>query len=272
MTPRAFGTRRHEFEWQYGVESHVGIDRAAVRGIERKATTRSWWRAHERAIKNVVFVACLVPLAHLAWETWRVFQGSLALGANPIRELEIQTGLWTLRFLAITLAVTPLRQLSGVGMLARYRRMFGLFTFTYACVHLSMWVGVDWFFDWGEMGREIVKHKYILVGMATFLMLVPLAVTSTKGWVRRLGGARWARLHQLVYVCAITGTVHYLWAVKKDTLFPLVYFTLFAALLGYRAWQRLRPSLTSRAARAPKVSSVPTTSATEGSRTRDRAS
>jgi methionine sulfoxide reductase heme-binding subunit len=129
------------------------------------------------------------------------------------------------------------RELFGVGALARYRRMFGLFTFFYACVHLSMWVGVDWFFDWGAMGKEIVKHKYILIGMTTFVLLLPLALTSTNAAVRRLGGARWARLHRLVYVCAITGTVHYLWAVKKDTLFPLIYLAVFAALLAFRLWE-----------------------------------
>jgi sulfoxide reductase heme-binding subunit YedZ len=155
------------------------------------------------------------------------------LGANPIRELEIQTGLWTLRFLAMTLTISPLRKSFGWNFLAKYRRMFGLFTFFYACVHLSMWVGVDWFFDWGAMGHEIAKHRYILIGMLTFTILVPLAVTSTKGWVRRLG-KRWARLHRLVYVAAITGTIHYLWAVKKDTFFPLVYLAVFALLLGYR--------------------------------------
>ena len=118
--------------------------------------------------------------------------------------------------------------------------MFGLFTFFYACIHVSTWVGVDWFFDWGAMGDEIVKHKYILVGMATFLVLIPLAVTSTNGWVRRLGGRRWAKLHRLVYVAALGGTVHYLWAVKKDTLFPLAYLATFLMLLGYRAFFVLR--------------------------------
>ncbi|MFL5422417.1 MAG: sulfite oxidase heme-binding subunit YedZ [Myxococcales bacterium] len=195
-------------------------------------------------------MVCLVPAAWLGWQTWKYFQGSSALGANPIRELEIQTGLWTLRFLATALTVTPLRKLSGYGMLARYRRMLGLFVFFYACIHLSLWVGVDWFFDWGEMWKEIVKHKYILVGMATFVCLVPLAVTSTKGWVRRLGGARWNRLHQLVYLCAIGGTVHYLWAVKKDTFFPLIYFFVFALLLGLRAWERVRPRRALRTADA----------------------
>ena len=192
-----------------------------------------------RRAKPFVFLACLVPLGLLAWDFWLITGGGRpnALGANPIREAEIFTGLWTLRFLAITLAVTPVRELFGIGALAKYRRMFGLFTFFYACVHLSLWIGVDWYFDFGAMGEEITKHKYILVGMLTFLLLVPLALTSTKASVRRLGGRRWVQLHRLIYVCAITGTVHYLWAVKKDTLFPLVYLFVFALLLGFRVWE-----------------------------------
>jgi len=195
------------------------------------------------ALKPLVFAVCLIPAGLIAWNVIKVVQGTTALtdlGANPITEIEIRTGLWTLRFLAITLAVTPVRQTFNIGALAKYRRMFGLFTFFYACIHVSMWVGVDWFFDWRAMGDEIVKHKYILVGMATFLTLIPLAVTSTNGWVRRLGGKRWAKLHRLVYVAAIGGTVHYLWAVKKDTLFPLVYLATFLFLLGYRAVYLLR--------------------------------
>jgi sulfoxide reductase heme-binding subunit YedZ len=203
-----------------------------------------------RWVKPVVFAVCLSPAAYLAWNAYQSLSGfNQVLGANPIRELEIQTGLWTLRFLALTLSVTPVRMLSGVGQLAKYRRMLGLFTFFYAFVHLSMWFGLDWFFDWPAMWEEIVKHKYILVGMLTFLLLVPLAVTSTKGWVRRLGGARWAKLHRLVYVAAITGTTHYLWAVKKDTFFPLVYLALFSALLGYRLVIHLK-ARRARAARA----------------------
>ena len=177
-----------------------------------------------------MFAACLLPAADL---TWRALHSD-GLGVNPIEEAEIFTGLWTLRFLAITLAVTPARELLRLGVLARYRRMFGLFTFFYAFVHLSMWVGVDWFFAWGLMGGEIVKHRYILVGMASFVLLIPLALTSTNAWVRRLGGRRWRRLHQLVYLIAIGGTVHYLWAVKKDTLFPLAYLAVFVVLLAYR--------------------------------------
>jgi sulfoxide reductase heme-binding subunit YedZ len=207
-----------------------------------------------RRLKPAAFLLCLTPAAFLAWNFWGVTHDRPeALGANPIREAEIFTGLWTLRFLAITLAVTPVRELLGVGALARYRRMLGLFTFFYACVHLSMWVGVDWFFDWGSMGGEIVKHKYILIGMTTFVLLLPLALTSTNAAVRRLGGARWARLHRLVYVCAITGTVHYLWAVKKDTLFPLIYLLVFAALLGFRVWEHYVGPIRLRARTARRV-------------------
>ena len=194
--------------------------------------------------KSAVFVAALVPLAVIAWRF--VHDG---LGANPIREAEIETGLWTLRFLAITLAITPIRRIFGWNWIVKYRRMLGLFTFAYACVHLSMWGAVDWFFDWGAMGDEIVKHKYILIGMTTWLLLLPLAITSTKGWVRRLG-KRWVRLHQLVYVAAVTGTIHYLWAVKKDTFFPLVYLGVFSALLLYRIALRRRTSVSAERPRS----------------------
>jgi sulfoxide reductase heme-binding subunit YedZ len=129
--------------------------------------------------------------------------------------------------LAITLAVTPVRRLTGWNALVKYRRMLGLFTFFYACVHLSMWVGLDWFFDWGAMGREIVKHKYILIGMTTFVAAGAPGDHVDEGLVRRLG-KRWAKLHRLIYVAAVTGTIHYLWAVKKDTLFPLLYLGVFA--------------------------------------------
>ena len=227
-------------------------------GVQRRGASR---RSSERLIKPLVFVACLLPAAWLGWQGWEAFNGSFALGANPIRELEIQTGLWTLRLLAVTLAITPLRKLSGYGKLARYRRMLGLFVFFYACIHLSLWVGVDWFFDWGAMWKEIVKHKYILVGMTTFLCLIPLALTSTKGWVRRLGGARWNRLHQLVYVCAIGGTVHYLWAVKKDTFFPLIYIFVFALLLGYRVWERVGQRRKTRTADASLATTTKSTAA-----------
>jgi len=160
---------------------------------------------------------------------------SSSLGADQITATEIRTGLWTLRFLAITLAVTPARQLLGLSALAKYRRLLGLFAFFYAVIHVFTWSWADMDFDVGLMAREIAKHKYILIGMTTFVILIPLALTSTKGWIKRMGGRRWNRLHQLIYVAAVTGTVHYLWAVKKDTFFPLVYLVVFIALLGYRA-------------------------------------
>ena len=183
---------------------------------------------------------------------WEAFTDSL--GANPIEEIELRTGRWALRFIAITLAVTPLRRLTGWNEAIRYRRMLGLFAFFYATLHLSAFIGLDMFFDVSDIVEDIVKHPYITIGMATWLLLLPLAITSTKGWIRRLGGKRWNRLHQLIYVAAITGTVHYLWAVKKDTFLPLVYLTIMALLLGWRLWDWLARRKV-RAARAAPVTS-----------------
>jgi sulfoxide reductase heme-binding subunit YedZ len=166
-----------------------------------------------------------------------------SLGPEQIHETQVRTGLWTLRLLAVTLAVTPVRQLFGLSPLAKYRRMLGLFVFFYASVHVATWTWADAGFDVKYMTKEVVKHRYILVGMCAFLLLVPLALTSTKGWIKRLGGARWNRLHKLVYPAAVAGTIHYLWAVKKDTFFPLVYLTVFALLLGYRAARAQRDRL-----------------------------
>lgn len=147
----------------------------------------------------------------------------------------MRTGLWTLRLLAVTLAITPARQLLGLNALASYRRMLGLFVFFYVVLHVATWTWADANFDLGYMVEEVTKHRYILVGMLGFLLLVPLAVTSTKGWIKRMGGRRWNRLHMLVYPAAVAGTVHYLWAVKKDAFFPFIYLAVFALLLGYRA-------------------------------------
>jgi methionine sulfoxide reductase heme-binding subunit len=189
---------------------------------------------YQRWVKPAVLAISLVPAARLAY-----LAATSRLGANPIEALEVATGTWALRFLAATLAVTPLRRLTGWGSLARYRRMLGLLTFFYATLHVAMWAVIDFYFAFDLMWEEIRKHQYILLGMATYLMLLPLALTSTGGWVRRLGGKGWARLHRLVYVAAITGTVHYLWAVKKDTFVPLVYLSIFIVLLGARlAWAK----------------------------------
>ena len=161
------------------------------------------------------------------------------LGTDPVETLEQQTGIWALRFLALTLLVTPLRRLIGWNWLAKHRRILGVAAFAYATVHLLVYLVVDQGLALGFIVEDIAEHPWVTIGMATWLMLLPLAVTSTAGWVRRLGGRRWARLHRLTYVCAATGTLHYLLAVKKDISLPLVYATIFAALLGYRLWLRL---------------------------------
>jgi methionine sulfoxide reductase heme-binding subunit len=188
-----------------------------------------------RLAKPLVFLIALAPAALL---TWRVLSGDIR--GDWIDTIERETGRWALRFLAISLAVTPLRRLTGWGWLVKYRRMLGLFAFFYATVHVGIYAGLDLELQLGEVAREITKRKYLVVGALTYLTLVPLALTSTKGWIRRLGGRRWNRLHRLVYAAAVGGTVHYLWAVKKDALWPLVYFAVFALLLGYRVWARRR--------------------------------
>ena len=192
--------------------------------------------------KPALFVLALLPFALLAWRFWLVYTGrdDWLLGAEPIKRVEHDTGRWALRFVAFTLAVTPLRKLTGWNWLARYRRMLGLFAFFYATVHLSIYAGLDLELDLGEVSKEIVKRPYITVGMLSWLALLPLAVTSTKGWIRRLGGRRWNRLHRLTYAVAVGGTVHFWWSVKKDVTEPLLYALVFAGLLGYRLLARAR--------------------------------
>ena len=198
-----------------------------------------------RWIKIPVFLVCLVPLGLLAWKG---FHGML--GANPIEVITHATGDWTMRFLLITLAVTPLRKLLGVPSLIRFRRMFGLYAFFYGCLHFMTWLWLDKFFDWHEMWADILKRRFITVGMLGLLLLLPLAVTSTAGWIRRLGGKNWQRLHRLIYVTAICGVIHYIWLVKADLRKPLQYAAILGVLLLYRAgaWlaPRLRPAEVSR--------------------------
>ncbi|GAC1476938.1 MAG: hypothetical protein NVS1B4_18710 [Gemmatimonadaceae bacterium] len=189
-----------------------------------------------RVGKPLVFLLSLVPLVVLAVEA-----ATHTLGKNPINEAEHFTGEWALRFLIATLSVTPLRALLGWNSLAQYRRMLGLFAFFYATIHLATWTGVDMELDLGDMGHEIVKHKYITIGMFGWLLLLPLAITSTKGWIRRLGGRRWNRLHRLTYVAAVAGTIHFFWAVKKDLTDPLIFAAIFALLFAYRLWARRAP-------------------------------
>ncbi len=177
----------------------------------------------------VLFVNSIVPLTLLSWDAY--FHH---LGANPIEFVTRTSGILTLVFLLISLAVTPLRQLSGANWLIKFRRMLGLFAFFYACLHLLTYVWFDKFFNVSEIIQDVWKRWFILVGMASFLLLVPLAITSTNAMIKRLGGKRWQRLHKLVYLIAIGGVLHYWLLVKADTRVPLTFAAVLAVLLGYR--------------------------------------
>jgi len=198
--------------------------------------------------KVIVFLLCLVPAAMLVW---RYFHDGL--GANPIEFITHATGDWTIRFLVITLSITPLRKLLHMPQLIRYRRMFGLFAFFYVCLHFSTWLILDHYFDFHEMLRDVAKRRFITVGVTGFVLLIPLAITSTAGWIRRLGGKRWQRLHQLIYITAIAGVVHYYWLVKSDIRKPLMYGAMVAVLLGYRLAVNRLSSNKSKQASAAKI-------------------
>ncbi len=185
-------------------------------------------------IKAAVFAVCLIPLALLVW---RALTGGLT--ANPIEDITHHTGWWTLTFLMVTLSVTPLRLLLNAPWLLRLRRMLGLFAFFYASLHFSTWLVLDQFFDWDAMLKDIVKRPYITIGFTAFVLLTPLAATSTNAMVRRLGARRWQALHRLVYVIAILGVTHFWWLVKKDIREPLAFAMLLAILFAIRAWHAL---------------------------------
>lgn len=184
-----------------------------------------------RALKPLVFAALLAPAL---WLTFELFTDRL--DGDVVKIIEIRTGTFALRCLAATLALSPLRQLTGWVWLTTYRRMLGLFVFFYATAHMLIYFGLDLELQFGEIWTSILKRPYITIGMLSWLILVPLAVTSPNFVARTIGGARWKRLHQLTYVVAVTATTHYLWAVKKDTFWPFVYFALFAALLLFRTY------------------------------------
>ncbi len=188
-----------------------------------------------RLFKPAVFLLCLIPAGALAWN---LFTDNLS--ANPIKDITEETGTWTLRFVMITLAVTPLRKAFGWNRLGRIRRMLGLFTFMYATLHFFTYVWLDQFFDIESILADIPKRPFILAGFTAFVLFIPLAVTSTAGWVRRLGGKRWRFLHRAVYISAIAGVVHYLWLVKADIRRPVTYGVILAILLGYRLVDVLR--------------------------------
>jgi len=188
-----------------------------------------------RWAKVVLFVLCLLPAVLLAW---RGFHDEL--GANPLERITHATGDWTIRFLLVTLSVTPFRKLFNQPKLARFRRMLGLFAFFYGCLHLMTWVWFDKFFDWHEMLKDVVKRRFITVGMTALVLMIPLAITSTSGWVRRLGFVRWQKLHRLIYFSALLGVIHYYWLVKSDVRLPLMYGAILAVLMAYRVmiWRK----------------------------------
>jgi len=195
-------------------------------------------------LKPVVFVAALGPLA---WLIYHIVWGDL--GANPIETITNSTGIWTLRFIVITLAITPLRWLTKWNPIITFRRMLGLFAFFYGTIHFSIYFVLDRSLMFDGLWEDIVKRPYITVGFSGFVLMIPLALTSTKGWIRRLGGRRWNLLHRLIYVTAVLAVVHYWWKVKLDVTDPMIYAGIVAVLLsvrGWRAWQKQSTTLPRR--------------------------
>jgi len=179
--------------------------------------------------KVAIFLFCLVPLGVLVWRAL-----TANLGANPVEFIQHATGDWTLRFLVFTLSITPLRKLLKLPELIRFRRMLGLFAFFYACLHFLTYLGPDQSFDLAAIWRDVAKRPFITVGFTAFVLLIPLAITSTAGWIRRLGGRRWQMLHRAIYISAICGVIHYYWLVKSAVLRPLTYAAIVAVLLLWR--------------------------------------
>ena len=200
-----------------------------------------------RYAKIAVFVLGLMPLAGLGW---LAYEGRL--GANPIDYITDTTGIWTLRLVLATLAVTPLRRLTGWNALIRFRRMIGLFAFFYATLHFLTWLVLDQFFAWEFILADIAKRPYITMGFTGFVLMIPLAITSTAGWIRRLGGRWWNRLHRLIYATGVAGVIHFLWLVKVVSTEQIVYAVILGVLLGLRLWWAIARRLT-----APAVAARP---------------
>ena len=200
------------------------------------------------AIKSVLFLACLTPFAHLVWGV-----ASDALGANPVEAVTRSLGWWTLFLLCATLSVSPLRRLTGAHWLVRLRRMLGLFAFFYAALHFTTFIWLEHWFDLAEMAKDIVKRPFITVGFTAFVLLIPLAATSTDAMQRRLGRS-WSRLHRLVYVIGVLGVVHFWWLVKRDVTDPAMFAAAMTLLLSLRLlWTVRDRSSASRAASAGRI-------------------
>lgn len=213
--------------------------------------------------KAVAFLLCLLPFLRLLWPFYKlVTSGDAPLfGANPVEYITHYTGDWTIRFLLIALAITPARKIFNQPKIARYRRMLGLFAFFYLCLHFMTWFILDKSFSFSDMWADILKRRFITVGMLGFAVLIPLAITSTAGWVRRMGFVKWQRLHRAIYFAALAGVIHYYWLVKSDVRLPLMYGAILAVLMGYRfyLWKQVPPKRAAavRAVTTPHTASLP---------------
>lgn len=201
-----------------------------------------------RAIKVVLFLACLTPAVLLALK----LRNPIELGPNPVEMLEHTTGDWAIWFLLATLSVTPLRKVLNFPKLILFRRMLGLFAFFYVLSHFTIFLYYDNAFDWPALVKDLTKRPFIIAGFIAFVLLIPLAITSTAGWIRRLGGKNWQRLHRLVYVAALGGIIHYYWLVKSDVREPLLYFGIWLVLMLFR----LGVSISKRIKRSPAPARV----------------
>ena len=201
-----------------------------LENLEQKRHPVFSWRRW--VIKPLVWIACLTPLAMLVYDG---FTDNLT--ANPIEKITNETGIWTLRLIVATLAITPLRRLTGLNQLVNYRRLIGLFAFFYGSLHFTTFFFFDHQFDVAAMWQDVLKRPYITAGFTAFVLMIPLAVTSTSGWIRRLGGRRWNLLHRLIYFTALAAALHYFWKVKLDTTSPIYYGLIIIGLLAVRAWR-----------------------------------
>jgi len=202
-------------------------------------------------LKLVFFLVCLAPLAGLFWKA-----ATANLGANPIEIITRATGKWTLTFVLVTLAITPLRKLTAQPWLIRFRRMLGLFAFSYGCLHFLTYIWLDQGLDIHSMTKDVSKRPFITAGFTAFVLLIPLAVTSTRRMIQRLGGRRWQWLHRLIYVSATAGVTHFLWLVKKDISRPVIYATILCMLLSYRVVVWAMPAVLGRRRRAAAMADV----------------
>ena len=188
--------------------------------------------------KPIVWILCLAPLGFLIYDG---FTDNLT--ANPIEKVTNATGIWTLRLIVATIAISPLRWLTGINQLVNYRRLLGLFAFFYGSLHFTIYVVTTFFiggfsnFDASGLGADLLQRPYITAGFTAFVLMIPLAITSTAGWIRRMGGKRWNKLHRLVYITALAAVLHYFWKVKLDATYPIYYGIGVAILLGFRFYR-----------------------------------